>query len=44
MKKMLLGALVLISVIGIVAIKDIQTSDKGMLIEFRDNTGYYLGE
>lgn len=44
MKKVLLGVLVLISVIGIVTIKDIQASDKGMLIEFRDNTGYYIGE
>lgn len=44
MKKVLLGALVLVSVIGIVAIKDVQVSDKGMLIEFRDETGYYIGE
>lgn len=47
MKKILVGVLgivVLISGIGIATIKDIQTSESGMLIEFRDGTGYYLGE
>lgn len=47
MKKLLVGVLgivILVSGIGIATIKDIQTSDKGMLIEFKDNTGYYIGE
>lgn len=47
MKKLLVGVLgvvVLVSGIGIAAIKDVQTSESGMLIEFRDNTGYYIGE
>lgn len=47
MKKLLagvLGIVVLASCIGVATIKDIQTPDKGMLIEFRDNTGYYIGE
>ena len=47
MKKLLVGVLgivILVSGIGIATIKDIQTSDKGMLIEFRDGTGYYIGE
>ena len=47
MKKLLVGVLgivILASGIGIATIKDIQISDEGMLIEFRDGTGYYLGE
>lgn len=47
MKKLLVGVLgvvILVSGIGIATIKDIQTSESGMLIEFRDNTGYYIGE
>lgn len=47
MKKVLigvLGAVILVSGIGMTTIKDVQTSDKGMLIEFKDDTGFYLGE
>lgn len=47
MKKVLIGVLgvvILVSGIGIITIKDVQASDKGMLIEFKDNTGFYLGE
>ena len=47
MKKVLLGIagmLILASGIGVATIKDIQMSDKGMLIELKANTGYYIGE
>ena len=47
MKKLLVGVLgvvILASCLLIATIKDIQTSDRGMLIEFKDNTGYYIGE
>ena len=47
MKKLLVGVLgivILASGIGIATIKDIQTSESGMLIEFIDGTGYYIGE
>ena len=47
MKKLLagvLGIVILTSGIGIATIKDVQTSESGMLIEFKDNTGYYIGE
>ena len=47
MKKLLVGVLgivILASCLLIATIKDVQVSDKGILIEFRDGTGYYLGE
>lgn len=46
MKKILVGVLgvVLVTGIGVATIKDVKTSDRGMLVEFRDNTGYYIGE
>ena len=47
MKKLLagvLGIVVLASCLLIATIKDVQVSESGMLIEFKDNTGYYIGE
>lgn len=47
MKKLLVGALgvvILVSCLLIATIKDIQVSGNGMLIEFVDGTGYYIGE
>lgn len=47
MKKLLVGVLgivILVSGIGMATIKDVQISESGMLIEFRDGTGYYIGE
>lgn len=47
MKKLLVGVLgvvILTSCLLIATIKDVQVSDMGMLIEFRDGTGYYIGE
>lgn len=40
--KYLLGAIMIVGGLGIGFIKDIDNTDTGIMITFKDSTGYYL--